>query len=219
MIVLRRPPTAVIAACVAVCLSAGLGLSPPASAQRVCPPPPSPDPVSFGPPVVMTVTTDRGDYAFATELARSGAQKSRGMMFRPTVAPDEAMLFVFDDDAPRSFFMRNTCAPLDLVWVTKDLEVAGVSADATPYDETSIPSPEPVRFVWEIAGGRAAAIGLKPGDRLRFGAPLAAASDAAADDAAAAGVSDARGEAPGRTPSGRTAADEAAPEPPGPRSP
>ncbi len=148
----------------------GLAASP-AAAQRVCPPPPVPDPVSFGPPVLMTVTTDTGAHRFATELARTPAQKSRGMMFRPAVAADEAMLFIFDDDAPRSFFMRNTCASLDLVWVTKDLEVAGVSADATPYDESSIPSPEPVRFVWEIAGGRAAAIGLKPGDRLRFGPP------------------------------------------------
>ncbi len=141
----------------------------PATSGEECPSPPPGDVVAFRGPIAVTVRTERGEFEFSTEIAYSPAQRSRGMMFRETLSPDQAMLFVDDVDQEQSFFMRNTCVALDLVWVTGDLRVVGVHENAAPFDETSVLSPEPVRYVFEIPGGRAAEIGLKAGDVLVFG--------------------------------------------------
>lgn len=134
-----------------------------------CPAPPPNDPVVFRGPAPITVSTQTGRYVFSTEFAYDQSQRSRGMMYRPTMAEDEAMLFMRDDDAVESFYMRNTCVALDLVWLSKDFQVVGIHANAIPFDETSLSSGVPIRYVLEIAGGRAAEIGLQPGDVVMFG--------------------------------------------------
>ncbi len=139
-----------------------------AAETPACPPEPENDVVAFGPPLPVAVETATGTHRFQADIARSPRQRARGMMYRPQVGPDEAMLFIFDDDQERSFFMRNTCASLDLIWVDKDFGVIGVAAEAVPFDDTQLISPGPARFVLELAGGRAAQIGLQVGDRLRF---------------------------------------------------
>lgn len=155
------------------------GVAPRTQAQPVvgesqaCPEPPADQPVAFRGPVSLVLSTDTGRHVFSTEIAYEMPQRNRGMMFRPTLAEDQAMLFVANQTTGESFFMRNTCVSLDLVWVSETFRVVGVHANAVPFDETSIASPEPVRYVLEIPGGRAEEIGLKPGDVMLFGEPEA----------------------------------------------
>lgn len=151
-------------------LGAGLALLlAAASAAQDCPAPPDPDPVSFGAPMIVTLETADGTHAFNAEIARTPAQRSRGLMFRPEIAPDAGMLFIFDEEAPRSFFMRNTCASLDIIWIAADMTVVGVAKDTTPFSEDNIPSDAPAQFVLELAAGRADEIGLAAGDAFWFG--------------------------------------------------
>ena len=88
-------------------------------------------------------------------------------MFRKSVAPNAGMLFDFMKDDEQAFWMKNTLIPLDMLFIKKDGRIARIAANAKPLSTDSIPSYEPVRAVLEIAGGRAAELGLKPGDLVR----------------------------------------------------
>lgn len=111
---------------------------------------------------------------FSVEVADDDASRARGLMFRDTMADDHGMLFIFPDERPRSFWMKNTRIPLDIIYIDRDLEVVSISADTPPCRSRtqrcpSYPSAGPARYVLEINGGRAAELGLEPGDRIEVG--------------------------------------------------
>jgi uncharacterized membrane protein (UPF0127 family) len=112
----------------------------------------------------LVVKSRNGDHRFTVEVAASPADRSRGLMFRESLAPDAGMLFDFNEERPVSFWMQNTLIPLDMIFIRASGEIANVHANAKPLDTTSIPSDGPVAFVLEIAGGRAAELGIAAGD-------------------------------------------------------
>lgn len=103
---------------------------------------------------------------FDAQWAVSPAQQAYGLMYRQSLAPHEAMLFVFAQPQVASFWMRNTFIPLDMLFISKQREIVQIVANARPQDETPIVSKEPVSFVLEIGGGQAKAQGLSVGDIL-----------------------------------------------------
>ena len=62
--------------------------------------------------------------------------------------------------------MKNTILPLDMIFIRSDGTISSIAPNATPYSTASIPSTEPVRAVLEINAGRAAALGIEPGDKV-----------------------------------------------------
>jgi uncharacterized membrane protein (UPF0127 family) len=119
------------------------------------------------PQAPLVIETAKGPQRFTVEMATTGAQQERGLMFRKTLAPNAGMLFDFVGEDEHSFWMKNTLIPLDMLFIKKDGTVARISVNAKPLSEDSIPSYEPVRAVLEIPGGRAAELGLKAGDKVR----------------------------------------------------
>jgi len=119
--------------------------------------------------------TAKGDFTFAIEIADNDASREKGLMFRTSLASDAGMLFDFHHEEIATFWMQNTLIPLDMVFIGEDGTVRTIHVNAHPMDTTTIPSGVPVRFVLEIAGGRADEIGLKPGDKMtedRVGTPM-----------------------------------------------
>jgi len=114
----------------------------------------------------LVVHTATGQHVFTVEVVDTPEATSRGLMFRESLAADAGMLFDFKTERPVSFWMKNTLIPLDMVFIANSGEVMSLYANAQPHDERNIPSAFPVRFVLEIPGGRARAIGLRPGDRV-----------------------------------------------------
>ena len=105
---------------------------------------------------------------FSTEFAVSDAEREHGLMDRTHMDADHGMLFIFPGDEPRSFWMKNTLIPLDLIFVAEDGRVTGVVARATPGDLTPRSAGGPSRYVLEVNGGWAEARGVAAGDRVRF---------------------------------------------------
>ena len=115
---------------------------------------------------VAVIHSGEESHSFTVEIADDDAERSRGLMFREELAPDAGMLFDFLDERPVAFWMQNTLIPLDMIFIKADGTIARVHAEAVPMDRTSVPSGEPVRFVLEIPGGRAAELGIEAGDTL-----------------------------------------------------
>ncbi len=53
---------------------------------------------------------------FSVEIADNEEEQARGLMFRESMADDRGMLFIFEDDQPRAFWMKNTYIPLDILY-------------------------------------------------------------------------------------------------------
>ena len=115
----------------------------------------------------LVVETAAREIKFDVELALNDVERSRGLMFRDKLGPYEGMLFDFHQEAPVSFWMKNTLIPLDMVFIGGDGTVRHVHANAVPLSTDTIPSQFPVRAVLEINGGSARLLGIKPGDKIK----------------------------------------------------
>ena len=125
---------------------------------------PARHPVSGLAGIPLSVTSDTGTHRFKVEVAATAAEQQKGMMFRTAMAPDEGMIFPNAVPQIRSFWMKNTVIPLDIIYIGPDRRVLNIIT-ATPYSLESLPSAGPVINVLELNGGRAVELGIKPGDR------------------------------------------------------
>lgn len=117
--------------------------------------------------IPVTVKTAKHTYTFRAELALTSEQQARGLMFRTQMGPDEGMLFPRNPPGVASFWMRNTLIPLDIIYVGTDGRILNI-ARAIPHDETPIPSAGIAAGVLELNGGRAAQLGIRPGDLVSW---------------------------------------------------
>lgn len=100
------------------------------------------------------------------EFAKNEMERSLGLMYRSSMDEHQGMWFIFPEEAPRSFYMRNTEISLDIIYLDKDKKVVSIAKNARPYDETSLPSEKPAMYVLEINGGLADKWGIDKGDRV-----------------------------------------------------
>jgi len=115
----------------------------------------------------LALNTSRGRFDFQVETASTPRTREVGMMCRRSLAPDRGMLFDFRGPTDNvAFWMRNTLIPLDIVYIRPDGRVLSIARNARPLDETPLPAGGRIRAVLELAGGRAAQIGLLPGDKV-----------------------------------------------------
>ncbi len=127
---------------------------------------------SPNPPLPMTLVEAPGAQ-LRLETASTPAERARGLMSRTFIPPHTGMIFVFDADAPISFWMKDTLVPLDMVFVASDGVVRKIFADV-PVLSPNVPDADiplesaSARYVIELPAGEAARDGIVPGVRLRF---------------------------------------------------
>lgn len=105
-------------------------------------------------------------HVFRVEVARTAAEQERGLMYRTELPADGGMLFPSDAPQPRSFWMKNTVIPLDMLFIRQDGSIAKLAEQTIPQSLDPVVCIEPVIAVLEIAGGRAAALGIAEGDHV-----------------------------------------------------
>lgn len=101
------------------------------------------------------------------EIADDRAEQQRGLMERTELAEDAGMLFVFDREEPRSFWMRNTLIPLSIAYIASDGRIVDIQ-DMQPLDETSHPSAEPAQYALEVNQGFFAERGIEVGNEVEI---------------------------------------------------
>jgi len=127
---------------------------------------PAVHPVSGLPISLVKVTSGTKARVFRAEIARSGPEQAKGLMFRTEIGDDEGMIFIRNPPDYATFWMRNTVIPLDIIFVGLDHRIMNIAANAVPYDETPLPAAGLTSAVFEINGGLAAKLGIKAGDRV-----------------------------------------------------
>jgi len=118
--------------------------------------------------VPLTVTSKGKVHKFRVELASTPEEQGRGLMFRNALGPYEGMIFPSMPPGPRSFWMKNTPLPLDIIFVGVDGRILNIAARTTPYSLDALASQGPTSGVLELAGGRAAELGIGVGDTVRW---------------------------------------------------
>ncbi len=116
------------------------------------------------------ISAHLGDHPLQLELALDESSRMRGLMFREHLAPDHGMLFVFDDDREREFWMKNTLIPLDLLFFDAQGRLIAMQPNVQPCRQPhcpSYPSHQPARYVLELNAGSAQRLHLQLGEQLQ----------------------------------------------------
>jgi len=105
---------------------------------------------------------------FLAQVAKTKAQRIRGLMFRESLGNNEAMLFVSASGGVHSFWMKNCKIPLDIIWLDENYKVVAIKANNQPCPETgeclSINPNVVAKYALEINAGLANQLGIEEGD-------------------------------------------------------
>lgn len=102
------------------------------------------------------------------EIADSDYETQTGLMYRDAMEADQGMFFIFPEQGMRSFYMKNTKIPLDLVFIKTDFRVGHIVANAQPLNESGLSSRIPVKYVLEVNAGLVNQLGIQLGDSTSF---------------------------------------------------
>lgn len=102
------------------------------------------------------------------EIADNDYKRETGLMYRTTMKDNQGMLFVFEVEEPRYFYMKNTQIALDIIYINAAKHIVSFAKNTVPLDETSLPSNAPAQYVLEVNAGLADQWGLEVGDSVVF---------------------------------------------------
>ena len=112
--------------------------------------------------------TPRGELAVTVEVVDTWPKIEKGLMYREFLPADAGMLFKMGYEHDYAFYMRNTLIPLDMIFIKKDLTIAGIAEMAEPRTETLRKVGIPSLYVLEVNGGYARSHGVNAGAKVRF---------------------------------------------------
>lgn len=121
-------------------------------------------------PRARVILTDAfgGRHAVAVEVAAKRDERTRGLMWRTSLAEGAGMLFVFDGDSELSFWMKNTLIALDMIFIRSDGTVVGIVERAEPQTLSARSPRRLAKYVLEVPAGWSEKAGLKPGLKVQF---------------------------------------------------
>jgi uncharacterized membrane protein (UPF0127 family) len=107
-----------------------------------------------------------GNDTVRAEVASTPGQRSQGLMGRAEVPAGTGMLFVFEDEEVRSFWMRNTLVSLDIAFMDSEFRIVDIQ-QMEARSEDFYDSSEPAMYALEVPVGWLAAQGIRVGDRAQ----------------------------------------------------
>lgn len=129
---------------------------------------PSSNPVEWS---TVLLDTEDGSLSLVVEVAETDDQRMQGLMYRESLPDGQGMYFIFEEEANRAFWMKNTLIPLDMIFIDEEGMIVSIQKQVQPCKTPSCPSypsVEPAKFVLEIGGGESDALGIDVGDTVTF---------------------------------------------------
>ena len=115
---------------------------------------------------LVIVTRDGVRHDFNVEMALAQDEQTVGEMFRPSVPEDGGMLFDWKFPRESQMWMRNTLAPLDMIFINADGTIRAIAENTVPESLATIDSRGPVRATLEVAAGTAQRLNIRVGDKV-----------------------------------------------------
>ncbi len=137
--------------------------APPAGADPSCPPDPDPNRRLRKGKVRFLSSSD---LAIEVEIAEQRADRMRGLMYRTQMADAAGMLFVFKERSVQSFWMRNTCLPLDMLFIDHDGLIVGIEENVPTMNDNSYSVSCPSSYVLEVNAGWTRRHRVRAGQRV-----------------------------------------------------
>ncbi len=102
------------------------------------------------------------------EIADIESERTIGLMHRWSMPDTQGMLFIFEEEERRSFWMHNTLMGLDILYIRENGEIESIAKYCVPKSDRSIPSKGPAMYVLELIEGFCDIHGVEVGDRIEF---------------------------------------------------
>lgn len=106
--------------------------------------------------------------AIDVELALTEPEQQRGLMYRTELGAESGMLFSWQGEQVHTFWMRNTCIPLDMLFISADGTIVGILEQVPVLNEEARSVPCPSAHVLEVNAGYCRKHGIAPGQRVRI---------------------------------------------------
>lgn len=119
-------------------------------------------------PLVTLMPAGRDAVSVRVEVAKTPAERQRGLMFRQQMDEDAGMIFLFEQPQQLAFWMHNTFIPLDMIFIRSDMTVLGVVENAEPQTDDSRQVPGVSQYVLETNAGFARKHGIAAGNLVKF---------------------------------------------------
>lgn len=130
--------------------------------------------LGFGKPQIPKKTSIKiKGQEFRVEIANTPYLRSKGLSGRELLPEDAGMLFVFEDSAVQTFWMKEMKFSLDIIWI-RDNRIVGIERNVQPepgksvFSLTTYHSPAPVNRVLEINAGLSEKYGFEVGDMVEL---------------------------------------------------
>lgn len=102
------------------------------------------------------------------EIADTDYERETGLMHRTSMENNQGMLFIQKELRVQNFYMKNTVIPLDLIFIDDNLNIVSFQENAKPFDESSLSSQVPAKYVLELNAGLAEKLLLEVGDSIVY---------------------------------------------------
>ena len=109
-------------------------------------------------------------WKITVEIADTRESQEKGLMNRKSLDEDKGMLFVYDRDSRKSFWMKNTLIPLSIAYIAADGTIREIY-DMEPLSTRTVDSRYSVRYALEVNHGAFQRHGIKVGDKVEFTVP------------------------------------------------
>lgn len=114
-------------------------------------------------------TVTISDVTVQVEIADDLEERRKGLMYRSELPQFSGMWFIFEDEKPRTFWMKNMVIPIDIIYISKDLEIVSIVKSAQPCEADPCgvyPSFEAVQYVLEVNAGFADRYNIQTGQSV-----------------------------------------------------
>jgi len=105
-----------------------------------------------------------GNTDYKIELAKTTAQKSKGLSSRQTLCKNCGMLFIFGFETNLPFWMKDTLIPLDMIWLDKNGKIVDIQTITETNSTKIYQNQTPAKYVLELNANDSQKINLKIGN-------------------------------------------------------
>jgi uncharacterized protein len=120
---------------------------------------------------ILDEQLDRTIARVRVALAQTEQERNTGLMDVRHMPFDTGMYFIFDEEAPRSFWMANTPLSLDILFVNSEHRIVRIHTRTIPFSERQIRSGLPARYTLEVNAGFVSEFDIREGMYVRLTEP------------------------------------------------